>query len=188
MQQRVLDATIECIVERGYASTSTRHIAARAGVTVGAVQHHYDTKAELMAAALQELGERLADQVLVAAPAESDVQVRAAGLLDRLWAMHNGPLYEAGIELAVAARTDRELAAAMETVAEAFTLRVGAAMLEMFPELVAQPGFTERLLVGLATLRGLALPPAIGGMTPAELWPVARAQLLELFDTTAVKR
>ena len=67
MKGKVLAATIGCLVERGYANTSTRHIARRAGVTVGALQHHFDSKAELMAAALRELGERIADDFLARA-------------------------------------------------------------------------------------------------------------------------
>ena len=42
----MLAATIDCLVERGYANTSTRHIAARAGVTLGALQHHFSGKAD----------------------------------------------------------------------------------------------------------------------------------------------
>ena len=34
---RVLAATIDCLVDQGYAKTSTRDIAGRAGVTLGAL-------------------------------------------------------------------------------------------------------------------------------------------------------
>ena len=60
----MLAATIDCLVERGYANTSTRHIAARAGVTLGALQHHFSGKADLMAAAVKTLGDRMADEFM----------------------------------------------------------------------------------------------------------------------------
>jgi AcrR family transcriptional regulator len=68
---KVLTATIDCLVEHGYANTSTRHIAKRAGMTVGALQHHFASKADLMAAALQTLGDRMADEFIAEAPTAS---------------------------------------------------------------------------------------------------------------------
>jgi AcrR family transcriptional regulator len=182
MKGKVLAATIDCLVERGYANTSTRHIARRAGVTVGAVQHHYESKAELMAAALQELGERMADEFLADAPAGNSPGERIEVVLDRLWAVHRGPLFEAGLELSVAARTDAELRDAMASVAQAFALRIAEGMLQAFPDLVARPGFAEAVMVGLATLRGLALPAFVEVAAPDDLWSVARPQLLHTFE------
>jgi AcrR family transcriptional regulator len=177
----VLAATIACLVERGYASTSTRHIAGRAGVTVGALQHHFDSKAELMAAALQQLGDRMADEFLAQAPLEGDPAERAGQALDHLWSIHRSSLFDAGIELWVAARTDAELRAAMGGVAADFAVRIAEGMLHLFPELVARPGYAERVMVGLATLRGLAMPGFVEVAQPDELWSIARGQLLDAF-------
>jgi AcrR family transcriptional regulator len=182
MKGKVLAATIGCLVERGYADTSTRHIARRAGVTVGAVQHHFDSKAELMAAALRELGERIADDFLAHPPEGDSPQERIEMMLDRLWAVHRGPLFEAGLELSVASRTDPELRDAMDVVSRAFAMRIAEGMLQMFPDLVARPGFAEAAVVGLATLRGLALPAFVEVASPDELWAVARPQLLHTFE------
>lgn len=178
---QVLAATIDCLVERGYAHTSNRHIAKRAGLTVGALQHHFTSKADLMAAALQTLGDRMADEFLAAAPTEGDPNERIAQLLDRLWEVHRGPLFDAGLELWIAARSDNELSAAMEGVATEFSHRVAAGMLHLFPELVAKPGFAEQVVVGLATLRGLAMPGFVEVGEPDVLWEIARPQLLETF-------
>jgi len=40
---RLLDATVECLVDHGYAATTTTVIAERAGVSRGAQLHHYPT-------------------------------------------------------------------------------------------------------------------------------------------------
>jgi AcrR family transcriptional regulator len=181
MRARVLDATIACLVERGYAHTSTRHIARKAGVTVGAVQHHYESKAELLAAALQQLGDRMADEFLAQDPPAGDPEERFATLLDHLWTVHRSPLFDAGLELWVAARTDPELRDAMENVTDDFAVRIGLGMLHVFPDLAAQPGFAERAMVGLATLRGLALPGFVEAGDPDALWEMARPLLLEAF-------
>lgn len=180
---KVLAATIDCLVELGYASTSTRHIARRAGVTVGALQHHFESKAQLMAAALQRLGDRMADDFLAAEPTGGDPAQRLEASLDRLWAVHRGPLFEAGVELLVAARTDPEIGAAMGAVSEAFAVRTAEGMVRLFPDLAAAPGFAEQVMVGLATLRGLAMPGFVTTADPDALWAIARPHLLARFAT-----
>ncbi|HWE54017.1 MAG TPA: helix-turn-helix domain-containing protein [Acidimicrobiales bacterium] len=52
MQQRaietrdaLLDAALDCLIERGYAETTTIETARQAGVSRGAQQHHFPTKA-----------------------------------------------------------------------------------------------------------------------------------------------
>jgi len=179
---KVLTATIDCLVERGYANTSTRHIAKRAGMTVGALQHHFASKADLMAAALQTLGDRMADEFIAEAPTEGDPSERIPQLLDRSWEVHRGPLFDAGLELWVAARSDADLRAAMVGVTKDFSLRIAGGMLHTFPELVARPGFAEKVMVGLATMRGLAMPGFVEVVDPDALWKIARPQLLEAFE------
>ena len=60
----VLDATVELLIERGYAGTSTRLAAERAGVSLGALQHHFRTKAELSVEAMRYVTERLAGELV----------------------------------------------------------------------------------------------------------------------------
>jgi AcrR family transcriptional regulator len=175
---KVLAATIDCLVERGYANTSTRHIAKRAGMTVGALQHHFDSKADLMAAALQRLGDRIADDFLAAAPTGSAEEERLGILLDHMWAVHRSPLFEAGVELWVAARTDAALRAAMQSVQRSFAARIAEGEVALFADLAAAPGFAEKVMVGLATLRGLAMPGFVETSDPDTLWTIARPLLL----------
>src|SRR5258708_34641176 len=59
----LLDAAIDCLVEDGYANTTTRAIAKRAGVTPGALQHHFSSKAELLAEAVGHIRARWASDM-----------------------------------------------------------------------------------------------------------------------------
>jgi TetR/AcrR family transcriptional repressor of bet genes len=54
-QSNVLDAAVACIAESGLERCSIRQVAARASVSIGAVQHHYPTKDALLAAAMSHL-------------------------------------------------------------------------------------------------------------------------------------
>ncbi|MHC9292987.1 TetR/AcrR family transcriptional regulator [Mycobacterium sp. LTG2003] len=181
-ESRLLAATISCLVDRGYANTSTRDIARRAGVTLGALQHHFSGKADLMAAAVKALGNQMADEFMIEVNASGSPSERIAQLLDRVWQAHRGPLFTAGLELWVAARTDATLREAMNDVADSQALRVVEGTVGAFPELAATPGFAEAVTIGLATLRGLAMSDLVGSVDPDVLWAVAKPQMLKSFQ------
>ena len=51
----LLDATIECLIEHGYAGTTTVAVCARSGMSHGYLLHHFGTRERLPGAALGEL-------------------------------------------------------------------------------------------------------------------------------------
>ena len=55
MRLRLLEATVELLVERGFAGTSTTLVSQRAGVSRGAQLHHFPTKNDLVLAAVEHL-------------------------------------------------------------------------------------------------------------------------------------
>jgi len=63
VQQAVLDAAEALILESGFAATSIDAIAARAGVTKGALFHHFPSKAELARQLMTRYARRDADHL-----------------------------------------------------------------------------------------------------------------------------
>jgi AcrR family transcriptional regulator len=114
-QQRLLAATIDCLVKYGWSGTTTTVVAERAGVSRGAQLHHYPTRAALVVAAVAHLSELRADELRAEAVALRSQH--AAGRVDRMVelfaASFMGPLFTAALELWVAARTDPEPAGAI---------------------------------------------------------------------------
>lgn len=53
-RQRLLGAALEVAAEHGYAATTTRAVAERAGVSEGAIYRHFPTKLALLAAAVAD--------------------------------------------------------------------------------------------------------------------------------------
>lgn len=105
-QAKLLDATIDCLVEVGFARTSTQEIARRAGVSRGAQLHHYPTKESLVIAAVEHLVDKRLAEILDAEPdPERGVEILSEAF--------SGPLFHAALELWVAARTDPALHEAM---------------------------------------------------------------------------
>src|SRR5690606_17333366 len=56
-RKAILDAAVDCFYELGYFNTTTEHIARKAGVSRGAMLHHFATRAELIAAAVEHLNQ-----------------------------------------------------------------------------------------------------------------------------------
>ncbi|HEU5469426.1 MAG TPA: TetR/AcrR family transcriptional regulator [Actinophytocola sp.] len=162
-RELLLEATIECLVDLGYARTTVQEICQRAGLSRGAQQHHFTTKAELMASALQHLFARLSAEVARAAEALPPGSERITAGIDLLWQSYSGTLSTAAMELWVAARTDPELRAVLLPVDRA----LGHATLELYRQ-AAGPDTDEKLLERLLLLsvnltRGLALDAMLGG-------------------------
>ena len=110
-RRRLLDATVACLFERGYAGTTTTEIASRAGVSRGAQLHHFPKKDELVVSALEHVFElRLAEMsAAIAEPPSGSREHRLAMLIDAMWPMFKGPTFYAWLELVVASRTDPAL-------------------------------------------------------------------------------
>lgn len=182
-QAALLDATIECLVESGYANTTTAEIAKRAGVTRGAQAHHYPTKNELVTVAVRHLTEKLINEIPARAPDDSLSLEDALGImLDRLWALHSGTLFAAAAELWIAGRTDPELAIQIESMENDIVELVresGAGVLRI-PRTIKGSG--ALITVTMATMRGLAMLTFAHSDHKADKeWAQARRTLIQLW-------
>lgn len=114
---RLLDATIQSLIEAGYARTTTTRVCEIAGLSRGAQIHHFGTRAELVTAALEHLARRRLDEFRASLEAQRSAGANGHdpfGLgLDLLWESFSGDLFIAALELWVAARTDPDLHACL---------------------------------------------------------------------------
>ncbi len=110
MRTRLMEATIDCLVEYGWAGTTTTVVSQRAGVSRGAQLHHFPSKKDLVVAAVERLSERRRDELTEAANA-LPAETRTRAVLEILSAQFTGPVFFAALELWVAARTDNDLRA-----------------------------------------------------------------------------
>ena len=58
-RDRILDAAINCFIELGYTNVTTAKVAQSAGVSRGAMLHHFPSKTELIQAAVEYLHDKL---------------------------------------------------------------------------------------------------------------------------------
>lgn len=157
MRQRLLDATIACLAERGYAALSTNDVVRRARVSRGALAHHFPTKAELVKAAAQRLIDQRADDFRARFRAIPPQRRTPAEALEVLWAFYDDPGCAALLELNLAARHEPELKPVLAEVPGRISRLTASVVAEFFPELAELPVLDAALHAVHALYAGLAL-------------------------------
>jgi len=123
MRQKLLDATLQCLAEKGYAATSTSEVVKRAGVSRGALAHHFSSKAELVAEAAAFLISnriRTTNEMIAGSLSDGGLEQRLRVIWDAYerW-------FAANIEFMVAARTDAVLRASFARAIERYDFSEG---------------------------------------------------------------
>ena len=118
----VIDETIHCILDEGFAAASAKHITERAGVTWGVVQYHFGDRDGLLMAVVDkgfaELTAALRDLPLAA----ENVGDRTEFVVNAAWEAFSSPTSMAALEILIATRAMRD------TGASAHLATLGATM------------------------------------------------------------
>ncbi len=146
---KLLDATLESLVELGYARTTTQGIAARAGLSRGAQLHHFPTKESLVVAAVEHIAVKRESEIRAELGSRHDLG-RALELLSEAFA---GPLFLAALELWVAARTEPALRRALLPLER----RVAEALTALGADLLGVPADAHSLELTIELVRGLGM-------------------------------
>jgi AcrR family transcriptional regulator len=156
---RLLEATIESLIEVGYANTTTTAVCERAGVSRGAQVHHFPRKQDLVVAAVAHLAAKHVPVLRARAAAlPPDVAGdRLGAVIDLVAETFGGSLFTAALELWVAARTDAELHGALIP----FERGAGRGLVQLWREiagdLAPHPRFDAVLELTMHLARGMAL-------------------------------
>lgn len=122
-RDKILDAAIDCFIKMGFTNVTTAKVSDSAGVSRGAMLHHFPSKLELIRAAIEYLHDKLVEDFtkrMTAIPSSlQDKEKRRAGL-DAYYDHLHCDLFAAYHELCVAGRTDPELAAILQVSVELF--------------------------------------------------------------------
>lgn len=103
-QQALIAVTIELLIERGWAGTTAVAVCERAGVTRGALVHHYPSLSALLAHALESLYDDFTKS-----PHRTPASMRSA--IEGVWRAIGDRRFKAVFEAWSAAANDPELAA-----------------------------------------------------------------------------
>jgi AcrR family transcriptional regulator len=178
MRERLLDATVELLVERGYAGTSTTLVSERAGVSRGAQLHHFPTKAALVLAAVQRVTDQRGAELAEAARSLPRGARRTKRVLRMLGDHMSSPVFTAALELWVAARTDPGLQAEVASLEQKVGRETHRLTVELLGADESQPGVRELVQATLDLVRGLGLAATISDDTRR------RTRILDQWATT----
>lgn len=142
----ILDAAVDALVEIGYAATTTQEVNRRAGVSRGALLHHFPTRESLVVAAVGHLVERRLTELL-SRPRTGDEG------LEILVEAFSGPLFDAALELWVAARCDVNLRTAIIPLEQQVSDALAVGCAEIFGDRYTP----EQLELSVELARGLAV-------------------------------
>ena len=156
-RRALLDATVESLIDVGFARTTTLEVQRRANVSRGALLHHFPSKAELLVAAVDHLAEMRARELKLFAGQLPEGRARTDAVLELLWQCFSGTFFQVAMELRTAARTDPELRPVLVAGERALRDRIIAQARTLFGKDVAEhPGldraidFTLQFMIGAA--------------------------------------
>ena len=189
-RRRLLDAAVDELVERGYTRLTTSGVARRAGVSRGALEHHFPTKDVFVAAAIRHLAESQREEVREHVTAARRGRMRVERALDVMFDQYRGRLFAAILDLSFAARGEPQLHDLVVAAERTINRDMHAWPNEIFePAVRASAGFAGRWAMALSTMRGLAVL-ALLDHPPAAIdrqWRETRRELVRLLLTENVR-
>ena len=165
MRQRLLEATVDCLVEHGWSGTSTTLVSQRAGVSRGAQLHHFPTKNDLVLAAVEHLSDLRGQELRDAALHLPTGRRRTRAMLEMFADHFTSPVFTAALEVWVAARTDAALHAAVVPLEQRVGREAHSIAVDALGVDERTPRVRELVQATLDLVRGLGLANTISDDT-----------------------
>ncbi|ACL56542.1 TetR/AcrR family transcriptional regulator [Methylobacterium nodulans] len=155
---RLIAATLDLLMERGYARTTTAEIAERAGVTRGALNHHFTGKDDLVVHSVEHQLRTSTGEIRALAELVRNGSLALPGFIDRLWEMFSGRLFLITLEHVTEARHNAALREALVPVVREFHAALDATWRDLFRGNDAPDREVETALnATLCLLRGMGV-------------------------------
>ncbi len=186
----ILEAALNCFYDLGYSSTTTEKVSRSAGVSRGAMLHHFPSRLELIRAAVLYLNEkRLAlfetQELKINEGAEHS---RVNEGIDAYWEQLHSPLFTIYHELQVAARTDNDLAEVLVSANDELDKSWRKVARSVYPDLVLSREFQNATLLSMYLLEGMAVRN-VDSRVSEQMISLLKGQLAAMFaDVREVSR
>jgi AcrR family transcriptional regulator len=156
-RRRLLATAVRCLAEHGWEVSTVAFIAAEAGISRGAVQHHFRTREALILAALEHMFDERAG-LLDALPdpdgaGPDRVHAVVSGLVEAI----GGELFRAALQVWTVAAADEELRAAVVPLERRFARGVHERAVRLLRVDDSDPAVRGLIQATLDLARGLAL-------------------------------
>ncbi|ORA82340.1 TetR/AcrR family transcriptional regulator [Mycobacterium malmoense] len=169
---RIIDETVRCIVEEGFAAATAKHVAERAGVTWGVIQYHFGDRNGMLIAVVDDGVARLVDSLSSANVSELPLRERIEVVVDTAWRCYSSPTSMAAFEILRATR------GGPGESSRRHLLEMNSAIGQLGRLITEDPANSGVAEVIWATLRGVVLAQMITG-TPID-WHRERRALIDM--------
>ena len=157
-REKLSNAAVEVLLERGYSGLTTKEVALRAGLSNGALMHHFENKEELVVAATAAVYDECLERARQSADTQEALHDPVARYTADLTTVYFQWPFVAALELAIVARTDPGLMVRIRPVMESFWRGRDALWLEVFVKAGYEPDQAQLALeLTLNVVRGLAV-------------------------------
>jgi AcrR family transcriptional regulator len=180
-RQAIIDATVDCLVEDGYAALTTRRVAERAGIAQSTVMHHFATRETLLVEAVTQVAIQLAERALdrIDLAALRTPEQREA-VLDEAWVEFTSPQALAAAQLWAAVWSEPELAPVLRELEGRLTAIIVDTTVALFPELGRGRRIAALLDAAVSVIRGLVWAiPVWGQEAVSARWAEIKPLVLE---------
>lgn len=183
-RERLLDAALDLMHAKGHGQLSVHEVARAAGMTTGAVQHHFSSKAALMLEVITRLIAQLEENSEFWPPVDWPLKLRADHFVKKAWAtLYGQPRFTVAWSAYLAARDDELMVAHIVQRRGLLTASLQQRMAQSFPEMCKGPQALARVQFVLSALRGMGLvePFSPAAAIPEQLQVLS--QYLQSFDS-----
>jgi AcrR family transcriptional regulator len=160
-RQRLLDAAIDSLVERGWTYSTVAGVAQRAGVSRGAAQHHFPTREALITAAVEHVTLRrdaaITDDTARELAALPPGMARTERAVEVIVGWFIGAPFRAALELWVAASAEPSLRALVVPLERQTGRQAHESAVDLLDADESVPGVREMIQATLDLARGLGL-------------------------------
>ncbi|HEX4151853.1 MAG TPA: TetR/AcrR family transcriptional regulator [Steroidobacteraceae bacterium] len=162
-RRQLVNAAIRVLQESGYANLTISKVADRAGLTNGAMQHHFSSREDLVIAVLDALYPALEMSFVDVASRKSTVKDRVGAFIDLLWQIYSRPEYLVIWDIAFGTRADAPFSAKLQVYQRDISAHMRKQLAASFADLEVTAEGTEQIFSLVAScLRGFALQTVFG--------------------------
>jgi AcrR family transcriptional regulator len=119
-REKLIEAALDTIFDVGYEKASTPEFSRRAGVSRGALLHHFPARSDIMVASMETLLRGGTDEIRDMAASVSRNEIGLDAFIDWLHQLFSGRFFYLSVEFINGSRTDAELRARMIPVVREF--------------------------------------------------------------------
>jgi AcrR family transcriptional regulator len=179
---RIVRAAVESIAEVGFQKTTASEITRRAGVTWGAVQHHFGGKDGILRAVLEDSFGRFAERLAEVPIEGASLEARVSGFVDSAWAHFGSSDYRSTFEILL--NDTREEEGSVDDTEPIWQTEMFASWNRVWSEIFSDVSLPRRKVVALQTFAiSVFSGMAALVMLDRDIEPVRNAELQLLKET-----